>query len=84
MKLAPGINFINVLRAAFTEAVPKRVKIMSSHQYLFTLLGSACLKAAHKILMKLTTGVNFINILFKTFSKKMCFEHHFSNYSLAL
>jgi len=26
MKLSPGVNFINVLRTAFTPADPKRVK----------------------------------------------------------
>jgi len=33
---------------------PKSVKIQSSHQYLFALLGLAHVKAARKTLMKLT------------------------------
>jgi len=48
------VNFINVLCTAFMSADPKSVKIQSSCQYLFALLGSTCLKALSKILMKLT------------------------------
>jgi len=36
----------------------KSVRIQSSCQYLFTLLGSTGAKAAHRALMKLTSGVN--------------------------
>ena len=56
MKLTPGFNFINVLRTAFTLVGPKNVRIQSSSQYLFTLLGSTGAKAALRTLMKLTTG----------------------------
>jgi len=42
---------------------PKRVKIQSSCQYLFELLGSSRAKAACRTLMKLTLGVDFTNIL---------------------
>jgi len=42
------------LHSAYTCADPKSVKIQSSCQYLFALLGSACVKAAHKMLIKLT------------------------------
>jgi len=31
---------------------PKSVKIQSSRKYLFALLGSTCIKAAHKWLLK--------------------------------
>ncbi len=34
----------------------------------FSLLGSLCVKAAHKMSMKLTPGVNFINVLCKVFT----------------
>jgi hypothetical protein len=40
----------------------KRKKIQLSHQYLFTLLGSACVKAVF------TPGLNFINILCTAFT----------------
>jgi NAD-dependent oxidoreductase involved in siderophore biosynthesis len=49
-----GVNFINVLQAAFMRADPESVKIQLSRQYLFMLMGSACTKDAHKTLMKLT------------------------------
>jgi len=32
---------------------PKSVRVQSSPQYLFTLWGSGCIKAAHRMLMKL-------------------------------
>jgi len=54
MKLTPGVNFINVLLAAFTRADPESVKFQLSHQYHFMLLGSARVKALRKTLMKLT------------------------------
>jgi len=54
MKLTQGLNFINVLRTAFTCVDPESVRIQSNPQYLFTLLGSTCAKAARKMLMKST------------------------------
>ncbi len=42
------------LCSAFMLTYPKSVKIQSSCQYLYVLLGSTCIKAAHKKLMKLT------------------------------
>jgi len=53
----PGLNFINVLRTAFTQADPESVKFQLSRQHLFTLLGSASIKAAGRTLMKLTPGL---------------------------
>jgi len=35
---------------------------------LFALLGSACVKAEHRMLMKLSPGVNFINVLQAVFT----------------
>jgi len=40
----------------------KRKKIQLSHKYLFTLSGSASIKAVFWTLMKLSTAVNFTNI----------------------
>ncbi len=56
VKSTPGLNFINVLRTAFTRVDPKSVRIQSNPQYLFTLLGSTCAKAARRTLMKSTPG----------------------------
>jgi len=61
--MTPGVNFINVLRAAFTCADPESVKILYNFTVFFMLLGLTCAKAACKTLMKLTPGVNFIKIL---------------------
>ena len=51
-----GINFINILRLAFTCAYPKRAKSTFKLSALFVLLRSVCEKAAHKMLAKLTLG----------------------------
>jgi hypothetical protein len=56
MKYTLAVNFINNLYAAFTNADPESVTFQLSHKYLFILLGSACVKAAQKMLMKLTPG----------------------------
>jgi len=45
------------LRTAFTPVAPKSVRIQSSYQYLFTLLGSTGAKAARRSLMKLTPAL---------------------------
>jgi len=46
-----GVNFINILLEMHTD--PKSVKIQSSCQFIFALLGSVLLKALSKTLMKL-------------------------------
>ncbi len=58
MKLTAGVNFINVLWAAFTCADPESAKraVKLSTSFL-ALLRSARTKAACKMLMKLTTGL---------------------------
>jgi len=57
MKLITGVNFTNLICAAFTLADPKSIKNQLSCQYLFTLLGSEHVKVAHRMLMKLTPGL---------------------------
>jgi len=47
-----GVNFINILRAAFMLADPKSAKRQSSHQCLLPLLGALRVKAEHKMLVK--------------------------------
>jgi len=56
MKLRPGLNFINVLRTAFTCAAPRSIKKKVKFSIFFTLLGSTSLKAVRKMLMKLRPG----------------------------
>jgi len=45
------------LHIAFTLVAPKSIRIQSSCQYLFMLLGSTGTKAARRALMKLTPDV---------------------------
>ncbi len=56
VKLTPDVNFINVQCTAFALVAPKSIRIQSSCQYHFTLLGSTGAKAAHRTLVKLTPG----------------------------
>jgi len=57
MKLTPGVNFINVLRAAFAHADTRSIKNAVKSSVSFNLLGSAHIKAARRTLMNLTPGV---------------------------
>ena len=52
--VAPELISPTCLREAFVRTDPKNIKIKSSCHYLFVLLGSAHVKALHKMLMKLT------------------------------
>jgi hypothetical protein len=54
MKLTPGVDFINNLRAVSMWVDLKNVKIEPSHHYLFALFGSVRVKAVCKMLMKST------------------------------
>ena len=53
----PGVNFINVLRAAFTHADPESAKKTVKSSSFFALLGSARVKAARRMLMKLNPAM---------------------------
>ena len=58
LKLArPGVNFTNVLRAAFTLADPKSAKKLLNLTVFFALLGSTSAKAARRTLLKLARPV---------------------------
>jgi len=46
------------LRAAFTPVGPQSMRTQSSCQYLLTVLGSTCVKAVHRTLMKLSPDLN--------------------------
>ena len=52
-----GVNFTNVLRAASTRADPESAKKLIDLTVFFALLGSVCVKAARRTLVKLTPGV---------------------------
>ena len=65
---ASGYNFTNVLQSAFTLADPKSAKKTVKSSSCFTLLGSASVKAAHRMLVKLTPGIKTIkDIILLTF-----------------
>ena len=49
-----GVDFTNILRAAFTIADPKSTKKLLDLTVFFALLVSAGVKAARRMLMKLT------------------------------
>jgi len=53
----PGVNFISV-QAAFTCADPNRAKKIVKLSVFFALLGSTCIKAVYKMLVKLFTRFN--------------------------
>ena len=56
-----GVNFTNVLWAAFALVDPKSAKKTVKLSSFFALLGSAHVKAARRMLVKLTPGINFTN-----------------------
>jgi len=53
-KMAPGANFTNILRPAFTRTDSKNAKNNDNLTVFFALLGSARFKASCKMLIKLT------------------------------
>ena len=63
----PGVNFNNILWAAFMRADPKSAKKTVKLSSFIALLGSASVKAAFRMLMKLTPGpacmYGFIDLL---------------------
>ncbi len=55
-RTAPGVNFTNVLHAAFTLVDPEIVKKIDNLTVFFTLLRSVSVKAVRRTLMKLSPG----------------------------
>jgi len=64
-----GVNFINILRPAFMLTDPKSAKRYWQLNWIFTLLESARVKAACKMMMNLTPGGNPIELRFFSFSE---------------
>jgi len=62
----------------------KSKKIQLSHQYLFTLSGSASVKAVRRTLMKSPTRCQFHQHFTRSFFVWKCFAQLFSCYNLAL
>jgi hypothetical protein len=61
IKLAPGVNFTNILWAAFRLSDPKSAKNTVKFSVFFEILGSARVKDAHRTLIKLTPSLNTTN-----------------------
>jgi hypothetical protein len=57
MESTPGLNFINVLRTAFTLVDSESIKNTYNLTAFFTLLESTSIKVVRRILMELTPGV---------------------------
>jgi len=68
MRLSPGVDFINVLQAAFMGTDIESAKKDNQVVSLFALLRSARVKAARRTLMRLSPGVNFINVSLAAFA----------------
>ncbi len=66
------LPLINIIRTAFMPVAPKRVRIQSSCQCLFTLLGSTGVKAVRKTLVKLTPCVDITNVLLGNTKQGKC------------
>jgi len=62
-----GVNFTNILHAAFRLVDLENVKKIDNLTVFFTLLGSACVKAVRRTFMKFSLGVNIISILHAAF-----------------
>jgi len=52
-----GVNFTNILHAAFMLVDPERVKKIDNLTVFFTLLGSSRVKAVPRMLMKLSADL---------------------------
>jgi hypothetical protein len=59
----PGVNFTNILRAAFSYKSFLRSFYLLTIWVCNFLAKGFCKKASHEMMVKLTPGVNFISIL---------------------
>jgi len=53
-KWTSGVNFVNILQAAFMQADPESEKRQTTWLFFFHFVKSVCIKAARRMLMKLT------------------------------
>jgi len=66
--MTSGVNFANIVQAAFMYADPESTKKTVKFSVFFAHSGSARVKAARRMLMKkLTHGVNFTNMFMHSF-----------------
>ncbi len=57
MKLTPGVNFTNMFTSSFYLPKSQKCKKTFKSSVYFLLLGSVCLKAARKTIVKLIPGI---------------------------
>jgi hypothetical protein len=67
-----GVNFINVLWAAFTSEDSKSTKRYRWLDWILMLLGSALIKASHKMLVKLAPEANDAAVVADMFLAGFC------------
>ncbi len=81
----PGVNFINVLRTAFTLVGPKSVKRYWQLDWVITLWGTTGVKAVRRTLMKSSPVLTHSLIVFSFlyFTSFLCLKNkHFYVFSL--
>jgi len=70
-----GVDFTIILCKAFTPADTESTKKTDNWPVFCALLGSACVKAAHRMLMKLTPGGRFIHHFKQSFNTPRSQKH---------
>jgi len=78
MKLTPGVNFTNIIWAAFTHADPQSAKKTVKLSVFFALSGSAHAKAGRKTMMKLTPSLSLFMTISTCFNNSPQLECFFS------
>jgi len=69
MNLTAGVNFINILQAAFTSADPPKAKNTVKLSVFFALLGSSPVKDVSKMLtnqLQVSISSTFYSRIFRT------------------
>ncbi len=76
--ITPGVNFNNLLQAAFAHLYPKNIKNTVKSPVTFYAFGICeSVKAVRIMLMKLSPGVKIINVYMYGFFVRMSFWHLF-------
>ena len=71
-----GVNFINVLRAAFALEDPKSAKKTVKLSSFIALLGSGRVKAARRTLVRLTPDLEDQRMKMEGWRKRLCSTSH--------
>jgi len=68
LQVSPGVDFTNILRAAFTLSDPKSTKKTDGLTVFFALFGFSRIKAVCKMLVKLTI-IKILQVAFSLWIK---------------